>query len=848
MTVPPIKVKLTTISEWVDFWRYDIGMNVIPVVSKAKVPKKGCYWSEYQDKPISQEQHEKWKAEGAFNEGVAIILGKVWHNKDKEGYHLNCIDADNQLAVRELLTRKGKTKTVDEWSLTTLVEQHEDDHNRLHFYVYTIGQPLRDKSSDAGKPGMDHDSIPAFEVKASSNKLSYVCPSIHKNGYPVEVLGIYKPVVLGDVETAEFQEHLDNICRKYSLKYNGHGDSTTKIPITDLFKEDTIIYGGHNRHEALLRAMESLLKRNIGILSLEEIAELASKWNQKHCRPPLDDREFNRQWNDANNFISKNGNRHQELSSSSEDDSRKQSTQKDWSYQELLRRYEHLRNVTIENIPHLWPALEYALSIKTILNIKDCTLPFIGIIIGPASSNKTVAIESFRETDHAFYTDNFSAKSLVSHISGMTEEQLRKIDLLPRLKNKFFLTPELGPMFSLKEDDLRQVLGILTRIADGHGYTSDSGAQGHRGYNEDIMFTWIGACVDISPKVHKMLGSLGPKLYFFRLSRQEEAEDDYHNSRDIDFNAKTKAIRKALSEYLEYFELNPNIVREEGNPLSKIQMDTHMDEELADRIIIRVGILLAHLRAIVPTWETKDMQGSDYAYTFANIEDPSRAITQLRNLARGHALSKGRTHFTMDDIPIVIHTALSTASTSRVRIFELLIANKGNLTSHQIVDYLNTTRPTALKTMTELKATELVDMIDHDPEQYNSTKEIKLKSKFKWFLTKEFVELKEKGLLEIPSETCKEKSPPERGQVLYEYDDSSIETLQNKPLFGGENSLQLHTEHMNKNAEQTPTDSYDSVLTSRGMKFYGGNWHCDCVEKGDRWSMEKHTCNWRANK
>ena len=48
--------------------------------------------------------------------------------------------------------------------------------------------------------------------------------------------------------------------------------------------------------------------------------------------------------------------------------------------------------------------------------------------------------------------------------------------------------------------------------------------------------------------------------------------------------------------------------------------------------MIRLARLLAHLRAIVPTWETKNTQGSEYAYSLANIEDPSRAITQLSNI------------------------------------------------------------------------------------------------------------------------------------------------------------------------------------------------------------------------
>ena len=123
----------------------------------------------------------------------------------------------------------------------------------------------------------------------------------------------------------------------------------------------------------------------------------------------------------------------------------------------------------MKNLPNLWPPLELALSIKTILNIKDCTLPFAGIILGPPSSLKTAVIELFRKWPQTYYTDNFSAKAFVSHSSAVSKEELEKIDMLPRIKNKFFLTPELAPTFAAKDDDLLQVLGIMTRILDGHG-------------------------------------------------------------------------------------------------------------------------------------------------------------------------------------------------------------------------------------------------------------------------------------------------------------------------------------------------------------------------------------------
>lgn len=441
----------------------------------------------------------------------------------------------------------------------------------------------------------------------------------------------------------------------------------------------------------------------------------------------------------------------------------------EWSYDKLLEKYNHLKEVTLENLPNLRPGLEFALSVKSILNIKGCTLPFAGILLGPASSQKTLIIECFRGSKNTFYTDYFTPKSLVSHITGKTEEQLRKKDLLPKFRNQFVMDPELAPIFSARDDDLTQLIGILTRVLDGHGYESDSGACGHRGYDEDIMFSMLGACIDISPKVYRLLSTLGPKLYFFRMPRIEEDEDTYFNRRKHDFAVKKSNVRTALLEYLAYFDLNPEAEilddlidsekDEEG--LRKIELDTDKDEELAYRVIIKVSKVLARLRALVPTWETGGTQGqgSEYSFRIANIEDPTRAIQQLTNLARGHALSIGRRHITLEDIPVVIHTALSTASMERVRVFELLVHYHGKLTTNVICQSLNIAKPTALKTMTELMAIGLVSMDNGD---YHNQASITLDTKYDWFLLDEFEVFRPVSL-----KICVKKNTPQRKGVYH---------------------------------------------------------------------------------
>ena len=61
-----------------------------------------------------------------------------------------------------------------------------------------------------------------------------------------------------------------------------------------------------------------------------------------------------------------------------------QNSTDEWSA-ELRKRYQKLHEVVEQNLPNLWHSLEFELSIQKILNIKECTLPFAGIVLGSPS-------------------------------------------------------------------------------------------------------------------------------------------------------------------------------------------------------------------------------------------------------------------------------------------------------------------------------------------------------------------------------------------------------------------------------------------------------------------------------
>jgi hypothetical protein len=127
------------------------------------------------------------------------------------------------------------------------------------------------------------------------------------------------------------------------------------------------------------------------------------------------------------------------------------------------------------------------------------------MLLGRPGSGKTVPITLLAKWIYGFYTDNFTPKSWISHTTtAETQEELEIIDMLPKIRNRQLLTPELATLFNLKEDDLRVASGTIIRLADGNGFASDSGAWGHRAYGE-TMFTWLGAIVDIPHHVYKVL-------------------------------------------------------------------------------------------------------------------------------------------------------------------------------------------------------------------------------------------------------------------------------------------------------------------------------------------------------
>jgi len=462
---------------------------------------------------------------------------------------------------------------------------------------------------------------------------------------------------------------------------------------------------------------------------------------------------------------------------------RKQRTDSGFSYEQwqlsVQQKYDNLRRAINDNFTGAWPLLEFCLSVKTILNIDGCTLPFIGVLLDVPSSLKTLVIEMFRKYPHSFYSDSFTPNSLISHNSALTEEQLQKVDMIPKMRNKLVLIPEMASIFTAKDDDLRRVLGHTTRLADGHGLESDSGAQGHRKYG-NTFFVWIGAAVEIPPRVWKLLGTLGHKIYFFRPFQTKTTDEELLEiAKSDNFPKKIEEVENVLYDYLISLEasFDGDITKISSDGITMIGWNSNLTDEQEDTLtwLTKLSRLLAHLRGSVYLSETRPfhvknkedgkketdtetkastisyIEELDYDNGIPIIEKPTRAVTLLRNLAIGHAFSQGRDSISSKDLPMIIRVVLSTTMIGRSKVFELLIEKDGELTTSTICNGLGISPPTAKRAMRELHALKLVEI--STVAGYGSAElMITLRNEFEWIKTKEFKELWSKSNCQINPE------------------------------------------------------------------------------------------------
>lgn len=389
------------------------------------------------------------------------------------------------------------------------------------------------------------------------------------------------------------------------------------------------------------------------------------------------------------------------------------------------------------NFPDFIFPATVCLSTVAQLLINDITNPFAVILLDVPSAGKTININFFDGLEELTYaTDKFSAASFVSHAANVKRDKLAEVDLLPRLQYKVFLIRDFASIFSLREDDLRSNLGVLIRILDGEGFESDSGLHGSRGYTGDYLFMLIGASTPIPPRIWKIMGALGSRLFFLNLNTPDKDEEQLAEQlQGRTCKEKENNCKSATHEFLKtLWNKYPN----------GVNWDSKKENQDFLKIIARCARLLARLRGVISVWKDNAnyLDEGEFTYTKPLIEKPDRLNQLLYNLARAHALIHGRTSIIEDDLKVVIEITLDSADIIRSQLFQSLIEHGGTMTTAEVVSALNCSSPTASKHMHALKWLGICSIEEQEVPMGRPTYKIILRNELKWFLSSECKEIR----------------------------------------------------------------------------------------------------------
>ncbi|NCA93643.1 MAG: hypothetical protein EOM84_00530 [Sphingobacteriia bacterium] len=280
------------------------------------------------------------------------------------------------------------------------------------------------------------------------------------------------------------------------------------------------------------------------------------------------------------------------------------------------------------------------------------------------------------------------------------------------------------------------MLGILIRVLDGEGLETNSGLYGKRGYVGDYLFMLLSASTPIRPRIWKVMGNLGSRLFFINIDGQEKDEKTLANQLINSCRNKELLCREATEEFIKtLWHKYPK----------GINWNKENDDYQLMEIVARFAKVLAKLRSSINVWEESFGQ-KKYNHTQPITEMPDRLNQLIYNVMRGHALICGRENIAYEDLKIVSRITLDSAPPNRSKIFKHLIKNDGQLATSEVMNILKCSRPTALKLMEELAILEIVDTdgnMQDETEIYGGRPEQKiiLKNNYSWFISEECKEL-----------------------------------------------------------------------------------------------------------
>lgn len=396
---------------------------------------------------------------------------------------------------------------------------------------------------------------------------------------------------------------------------------------------------------------------------------------------------------------------------------------------------ENVKQIIQNNFPKLWIPTEACLATIATLLLKNNANPTALVLVGQASTGKTTVLFLFKNLDDiTYHSDYFTPKAFSSHYAKKSKKELKKIDMLPRIKNKCLVVPDLGVIFGKRKEDLSENLSILTRVLDGDGLSTDSGTEGQKALTGECMLSMCCATTPLPPKVWEIMNRFGARLLFLHMNDIEQNKNNL--IKDFTDEKPYKLRRNNCQEVIHNFL--KQLWHSSGGVGSIIWDDRDIPLEVID-MVANLANLLARLRGFIPIrW----IDGN-YEHQSPLIEDSHRPMALLLNIARGRAILYNRKQIGLEDLPLIIDITLSSCPEDRGKIIRALIKQRSNaLTTKEVCGLLKVKEKTALKSMEQLEILGLVTVTTEETiEIGRPEKTIQINKDFEWLREPSFTKL-----------------------------------------------------------------------------------------------------------
>ena len=396
---------------------------------------------------------------------------------------------------------------------------------------------------------------------------------------------------------------------------------------------------------------------------------------------------------------------------------------------------ENVKQTVKNNFPKLWVPTEACLATITTLLLKNNANPTALVLVGQASTGKTTVLFFIKNSDDiTYHSDYFTPKAFMSHYAKKSPKERAKIDMLPRIKNKCLVVPDLGVIFGKRKEDLSENLSILTRVLDGDGLATDSGTEGRKVFTGECLFSMCCATTPLPSKVWEIMNRFGARLLFLHMDGVEQDKNNLIRDFIDEEPYKLRRIncQNTVHNFLEELWSNS------GGVGSITWDDKNIPSEVIN-MVANLANLLARLRGFIPIrW----IDGK-YEYQSPLVEDPHRPMALLLNIARGRAILYGRNQICFEDLPLIVDITLSSCPEDRGKIIRALIRQSNQtLTTKEICGLLRVSEKTALKSMEQLEILGLITISTEETiDVGRPEKIIEINKDFEWLKEASFVRL-----------------------------------------------------------------------------------------------------------